>query len=679
MNQIQYDLLQAPYDLLKKCTVRIEIAGEVGHGTGFFVAPKWVLTCFHVVKKANTGTSKPIQIFWQNQTYPAETLKLPKDNNQEIGLRKIDLALLKLQDSFPDHPCVFLDESTRIGEKLYSYGYTDQHKDGDSATFECEGFIEEDGLPLIKFKMGQVRPGASGSPLLNFRTKKVCGIVKLTRDRSSDLGGGAISAKTIFDCFPEIIKQQQQFHQQDNRWVEFLPSDVTHTSLEEEFYWIIDQLDSLGAGFGKQVPVAAKRGFQYLLAAVNSDDEKSRNRILGLAIQEFMSLINVDIKDQVRGVSDEPIEEKFIAALGYWGNFRCFDMLNEKRNSIIQVYEYTKKYFNIGIQIFPLQFFSEGYIAIIEEIESQLEDMRGLYEEIKYYTTENCYLMQAGKVLGIVGLIGGGFASAFFFKNSTLIGSASQGAQVLFHLEIPEPKDEEIDRLKKKIDDLIKELQIQKNKIISECEVRIQELSESHYKLRNFQHHRGSKDDISQSLKRCSASISLRATILGVEYTNLENLLKNGAWKAANFETWRVMVLLVGWKVGGLIEIGKIRKFPCVDLRIINDLWVRYSNGRFGFSVQNYIWLSTQNYDSFCTDVGWTKMGNWDQINYDEITWSLEAPKGHLPIHLWVADKDEMQVRQLDVKLGARIPEWENCFFSRCETCKCPTVRLPIA
>jgi hypothetical protein len=179
MNQIQYDLLQAPYDLLKKCTVRIEIEGEVGHGTGFFVAPKQVLTCFHVVKKANTGTSKPIQIFWQNQVYLAEILKLPKDNNQEIGLRTIDLALLKLQDSFPDHPCVFLDESTRVGEKLYSYGYTDQHKDGDPATFECEGFIEEDGLPLIKFKMGQVRPGASGSPLLNFRTKKVSGIVSL--------------------------------------------------------------------------------------------------------------------------------------------------------------------------------------------------------------------------------------------------------------------------------------------------------------------------------------------------------------------------------------------------------------------------------------------------------------------------------------------------------------------
>ncbi len=40
------------------------------------------------------------------------------------------------------------------------------------------------------------------------------------------------------------------------------------------------------------------------------------------------------------------------------------------------------------------------------------------------------------------------------------------------------------------------------------------------------------------------------------------------------------------------LRIQDIQLFPCIDLRTIDQLWVRYSNGRFGFSVQKRIWQS---------------------------------------------------------------------------------------
>jgi hypothetical protein len=39
-------------------------------------------------------------------------------------------------------------------------------------------------------------------------------------------------------------------------------------------------------------------------------------------------------------------------------------------------------------------------------------------------------------------------------------------------------------------------------------------------------------------------------------------------------------------------ELKQLLNFPCTDLRTIDGLWVKYSNGHFGFSVQKEIYLS---------------------------------------------------------------------------------------
>jgi hypothetical protein len=201
-------------ELLQQCTVKLTIPGRMGWGTGFFVAPGWILTCAHVVQEAK---GQPIQVRWQSQENWAQAVV------QRSSPTPHDLALLLVTlPSDTNPPCVYLDEEIRSRDPLYLFGYPDQDfPNGCPVTFSCEGLTGDDPL-LIKFALGQVRPGMSGSPLLNQRTGKVCGIVKFTRDRTIDLGGGATPTSVIFQHFPDLQKQNAKFHQQDTRWKKFL-------------------------------------------------------------------------------------------------------------------------------------------------------------------------------------------------------------------------------------------------------------------------------------------------------------------------------------------------------------------------------------------------------------------------------------------------------------------------
>jgi WD40 repeat protein len=202
------------YELLRQCTVRVSVPGKTGHGTGFFVGHGLILTCAHVVKAAQPDIFS-VEVYWNGQLNPAQITRFLTDP---------DLALLQV--NLTNHLCVYLQEEAIPFDNLYSYGYPDDHPNGDPATFTLEGKAGEQGERL-KFKTGQVRPGLSGSPLLNVRTGHVCGIIQLTRDRNNDLGGRAISTNAIFVALPELLVQQQQFHQQDRRWTKYIKAGAT--------------------------------------------------------------------------------------------------------------------------------------------------------------------------------------------------------------------------------------------------------------------------------------------------------------------------------------------------------------------------------------------------------------------------------------------------------------------
>ncbi len=123
--------------------------------------------------------------------------------------------------------------------------------------------------------------------------------------------------------------------------------------------------------------------------------------------------------------------------------------------------------------------------------------------------------------------------------------------------------------------------------------------------------------------------------IVPAKYEKLQQLLVAGEWKAADQETARVMLQVAGREEEGWLGYDNIKNFPCEDLRTIDQLWVKYSNGRFGFSVQKNIWLEcggTVNYATECKlgdRIGWRVKGEW--IRYNNGTFNIKALPGHLP------------------------------------------------
>ena len=203
-------MVQSLYELLRSCTVRLSVPKKT-QGTGFFVAPGFILTCAHVVQEAQR-TGIVVDAYWNDQTYPAQTKDVRATPYPDIALLQVNLT---------SHPCVYLSEEAKPFDRLYCYGYPDDYPNGDSATLDCEGWTDEQ-QPLLKLKQGQIRPGLSGAPLLNMRTQRVCGLVKRTRDRETDLGGRAIPTKIVFREFGQLVTLQQEFHQQDKRWYDCL-------------------------------------------------------------------------------------------------------------------------------------------------------------------------------------------------------------------------------------------------------------------------------------------------------------------------------------------------------------------------------------------------------------------------------------------------------------------------
>jgi GUN4-like len=79
----------------------------------------------------------------------------------------------------------------------------------------------------------------------------------------------------------------------------------------------------------------------------------------------------------------------------------------------------------------------------------------------------------------------------------------------------------------------------------------------------------------------------------GVDYTKLNALLSNAKWQEANQETWNVMCQAAHKNIGSVLTAEEIKQISCDDLQLIDNLWRKYSKGRYGFSAQNQIYMSS--------------------------------------------------------------------------------------
>lgn len=134
---------------------------------------------------------------------------------------------------------------------------------------------------------------------------------------------------------------------------------------------------------------------------------------------------------------------------------------------------------------------------------------------------------------------------------------------------------------------------------------------------------------------------SLSTAVKNALYQKIEQLLKNQQFKDADYETYRVMIETVGKEEGESFDTKDFDTFPCDDLRTLDQLWVKYSKGKFGFSAQKKIYMDelggTRDYnkeiwDKFCDRIGWRK-GRW-YVNYSDLIFELQdsTPVGHLPL-----------------------------------------------
>ena len=164
-----------------------------------------------------------------------------------------------------------------------------------------------------------------------------------------------------------------------------------------------------------------------------------------------------------------------------------------------------------------------------------------------------------------------------------------------------------------------------------------------------------------------SANVPLKSE-RGVDYTKLRDLLATGKWQEADEETTNRMLDAAGRSRESWLEIANIDRFPCEDLRTIDQLWLKYSDGRFGFSMQKYIYQSLGGtgkidwkiWEAFGDRVGWHVNGSW--LEYNQIKFASNAPIAHLPSWGWWNR----------VCGGWSGRGWEGglILFSRIETCK---------
>jgi len=121
-----------------------------------------------------------------------------------------------------------------------------------------------------------------------------------------------------------------------------------------------------------------------------------------------------------------------------------------------------------------------------------------------------------------------------------------------------------------------------------------------------------------------------------IDYTQLRNLLKKGKWQEADKETWKIMCISLSKPIGTYLFKSDIENLPDDDLQIVDQLWMGYSKGRFGFSVQKEVYDSVDaDYVQFCAIVGWATYNSSDSANSDYY-YSLKAPMGHLPTRTWM-------------------------------------------
>jgi hypothetical protein len=235
---------QAPEDLrrvLSDCLVQVnQDPTYSGGGSGFFVAPGYVVTCSHVIRGADNFSrlGQPVSGVWKQLPWTGTVVfaSPPPQRRGELGDPSLwplpDIAVIQLDDA-PEHACV----------RLAHYQLDDQGPDDPPNGTIMHAVVRQAAITrsptnfpldeirylgpvegLLALKGDRFQRGMSGSPVLDWRTGKVCGMLKAV-PRNTATECLAIPVGDLYHQLPgelaaTILLAHDRFHYANPRWVE---------------------------------------------------------------------------------------------------------------------------------------------------------------------------------------------------------------------------------------------------------------------------------------------------------------------------------------------------------------------------------------------------------------------------------------------------------------------------
>ena len=141
-------------------------------------------------------------------------------------------------------------------------------------------------------------------------------------------------------------------------------------------------------------------------------------------------------------------------------------------------------------------------------------------------------------------------------------------------------------------------------------------------------------DGLSAFLPSDSSGWFKTHTLAGIDYGPFQEALLAQNFEEADRFTSSTLRQLAGKgaESRGYVYFSEVESLPGLDLITLDRLWMAYSQGRFGFSIQARLLNSLcGRYDRLWPRIGWKKDGVWTRYP-NSFTWSIEAPEGHMPL-----------------------------------------------
>ena len=120
----------------------------------------------------------------------------------------------------------------------------------------------------------------------------------------------------------------------------------------------------------------------------------------------------------------------------------------------------------------------------------------------------------------------------------------------------------------------------------------------------------------------------------GVDYGPLQQALALEHYEEADRLTSAILRELAGAAAvhRGYVYYSEVPPMAPADLASIDRLWVCFSRGRFGFSVQGRLLRACNGrWDRLWPRIGWKNGSQWTRYP-GSFQWSIEAPEGHMPL-----------------------------------------------